>query len=68
MSAERVDICGHTGKRVSTVCARYHPEEIYRGVPYRIGAAPAETCNDIPREPLIERFDAPAVVIPPPNS
>jgi membrane carboxypeptidase/penicillin-binding protein len=61
---ETVDICGHTGKLTSTICAQYHPAEVYKAVPYRLGAAPTEKCNDVPRKPIVERFAPPRVRLP----
>lgn len=51
---EVVDICGSTGKRVSESCSRWDHSPIYRGVPYKRGAAPKEICDGVPRRPVIE--------------
>lgn len=51
---ERADICAETGKRVSEICGLYS-HDTYRGVPFRQGTAPWETCNNIPLDLLIER-------------
>ncbi len=42
---EKVDICAKTGKRASAVCDRLG-HRLYEGVPYRIGKAPRERCDD----------------------
>ncbi|MCH8333111.1 PBP1A family penicillin-binding protein [Candidatus Sumerlaeota bacterium] len=50
---ETAEICARTGKRASEVCAsRGH--KTYPGFPYRIGEAPRELCDGLPRRAIGE--------------